>query len=145
MTTAADLADLTRLAAILRLQNDSFFHAVADKIDAYRDGQFDSLDAALGIKRGPGMRTPDTPDTIARYKRRNAAIVAASDKYPGTPAEIGRALHSALLRYQQSRWQWEKDQMDAPPNHLHFWTILAASDGQFPGAMRLAQIIRHRK
>jgi hypothetical protein len=86
-----------------------------------------------------------TPDTVARYKRRDAAIVAASDKYPGTPAEKGRALHSALLRYQQFRWRREKDQMDAPPNHLHFWTILAASDGQFPGAMRLAQIIRRRK
>lgn len=126
MTSAAALA--ARVAA--RHPGDDEARRLADML-ANADGP-----------RGPGIRTPET---LARLKCRNAAIVAEAAGYTGTPAEKGAAMHSRLLRYQQSNWRADQHCEEAPPGRLHLWTILKQGDGDFPGAARLAQIIRENE
>ena len=103
-----------------------------------------SLDAALGLRGGPGERSAATRLMLAR---RDALLREAADRhFPDQPAaQQAEALAEAWRRYEASAWPRERGATVCPPRHagaVHALLWQAMKAGAMPvTARRIREIL----
>ena len=105
---------------------------LAEALDAYFTGGSETLDAALGIRPGPGEST--LAATFQRH-RRDTILREVADRFmPGAPpAAQAREISKRWGRYAASGWVRERLQDEMPQHRIGkpeaaFWRIMKAHD-----------------
>ena len=105
---------------------------LAEALDAYLTGDSGSLDAALGIRPGPGEST--LAATFQRH-RRDAILREVAQRFmPGAPpAAQARQMAQRWHRYASSGWVRERHHDEVPQHRVgtpeaSFWRIMKAHD-----------------
>ncbi len=128
MTAPANLDAFARAAGVLCAHGDQDVKSIGQAMSAWMGGDGPKrLEAALGLKRGPGQRSFKT---IAEHERRNALICEMAQHFWAIEKPSGQAdeLAKAMLRYHSTGW---KHSRAAPACPHHPDTLRAALWGLF--------------
>lgn len=134
---AATPDHLDRLAD---LAADAGLDTIAAAVRAYIAGDAPTLDAALGLRAGPGERSWRTR---ARLARRDAVIRELARHLNRGSTDVAAEIAKRALRYETSRWRFDsrlpEPPADATEIERHLFHLM--QHGGCPGARRIRQIL----
>lgn len=148
LASKTSLDRLRRAAEILERASNPEARTVAAGLRRFADGQADSLEEALDLKRGPGERSLKTD--LLQADRDNL-IRAAAKRYCAAMSvnSASEMLATKFLRYEGTAWVREKNAPTCPVRHSGrveeaAWRILKTGL-RIPGKSRIRQILSDRE